>query len=161
MGLIFFFLSFSQLKPHFQPSSKRGDAPTTSSVASGSGDQPLSYADFIVQSKGNNPPVAPLSESSSKPARTVDDVTTQEHSESSSSTVTLGLEATEKCAQGTAGVSEAIQKGNTLPEARTEPKEGSRPKSDTGVSQGPRPVGCGSSIIVSPRQVPSNVLEPE
>ncbi|XP_075896416.1 DNA excision repair protein ERCC-1 isoform X2 [Nelusetta ayraudi] len=146
-------------KPHFQPSSKRGATPTTSSVAAGSGDQPLSYADFIVQSK-RNPPAAPLRESSSKQARTVDDVTTQEHGKSSSvSTVTGGLEAAEKCAQGTEGESEVIQKSDTPPEARTDPKEGSCAKSDTGVSLGPRSVGSGSSIIVSPRQRGNPILK--
>lgn len=74
------------------------------------------------------------------------------------STVTGGLEAAEQCAQGTEGESEVIQKSDTPPEALTDPKEGSCAKSDTGVSLGPRPVGSGSSIIVSPRQVPSNVL---
>lgn len=146
-------------KPHFQPSSKRGPTPTTSSVAAGSGDHPLSYADFIVQSK-RNPPAALLRESSSKQARTVDDVSTQENSKSSSvSTVTGGLEAAEKCTQGAEGESEVIQKSDTPPEARTDPKVGSCPKSDTGVSLGPRPVGSGSSIIVSPRQRGNPILK--
>lgn len=141
--------------PHFQPSSKRGPTPTTSSVKTGSGEQPLSYADFIVQSK-KNPPAVPLKESSSKPSRAVDAVVTQEHSRSSSvSTVAGGLETAEECARGNHGESEVIQKSEIPLEARTDPQDGSCPKSDTGVSLGPRPVGSGSSIIVSPRQVSS------
>lgn len=154
MGFIYL-----QPKSHFQPSSKRGPAPTTSSVTAGSGEQPRSYADFIVQSK-KNPHAAPLRESSSKQSKAVGAVITQEHSKSSSvSTVTGGLEAAEKCARGNDGESELIQKSEIPPESRTDPQEGSCPKSDTGVSLGPRPVGSGSSIIVSPRQVISIELQ--
>lgn len=146
---------YLQPKPHFQPSSKRGPTPTTSSVTAGSVEQPPSYADFIVQRK-KDPPAAPLKESSSKPPWSADAATTEEHSRSSSvSTVTGGLEASEKCAQGNDGDSDVIQKSEIQPERRTHPQEGSCPKSDTGISLGPRPVGSGSSIIVSPRQVSS------
>lgn len=146
-----------QPKSHFQPSSKRGPTPATSSVTTG--EQSLSYADFIVQSK-NNPPAAPLKESSSKPSRSVDVVITQEHNRQPfvSTVATGGLE-TEKCARGNDGESEVIQKTEIPPEARTDPQEGSCPKTDAGVSLGPRPVGSGSSIIVSPRQVSSIELQ--
>lgn len=148
-----FFFSYLQPKPHFQPSSKRVPTPATSSVTSGSGEQPPSYADFIVQIK-KNPPAAPLrSPSSSKPSTAADGAVIQEHSSFSSvSTVTGGLEAAGKWAGGKDGDSKLIQKSEIQPEPR---EEGSCTKSDPGISLGPRPVGSGSSIIVSPRQVSS------
>lgn len=145
---------FPQPKPHFQPSSKREPTSTTSSVAPESGDQPMSYADFIVQSKKN--PSAP---NSSKPARIVDAVISQEHNRSSSVSAETGrLETAEKCARGVEGESKVVQNSEPQPDVRTDPNEGSCQKSDSVISLGPRPVGSGSSIIVSPRQVPSGVL---
>lgn len=84
----------------------------------------------------------------------------QEDSRSlAASTVTGGLEAVGTCARGNDGELEVIEKSENPPQARTDPQEASCPKSDPGVSLGPRPVGSGSSIIVSPRQVIS--IEPQ
>lgn len=146
---------FLQPKPHFQPSSKRDATPSTSAAAKPapeSGDQPLSYAEFVVQSKKNLSAVSPR-EGFSKLSRTEDVVITPEHSKSA-----LVSSATAKnCAQRTEGESGVVQKSETSLETGTEQKEESCQKLDPSLGLGPKPVGSGSSIIVSPRQVPNKV----
>lgn len=108
----------------------------------------MSYAEFVVQSK-KNPSAAPPREGSSELLGTEDVVTNLEHSK-----YALVSSATAKnCAKRTEGESEVVQKSEISLEAGTEQKEESCQKSDPG----PKPVGSGSSIIVSPRQVPNKV----
>lgn len=146
---------FLQPKPHFQSSSKRDATPSTSSAAKPapeSGDRPLSYAEFVVQSK-KNPSAASPREGFSKLPGPEDVVTNPEHSKSA-----LVSSATAKnCAKRTDGESEVVQKSETSLEAGTEQKEETCQKSDPSLGLGPKPVGSGSSIIVSPRQVPNKV----
>lgn len=59
--------------------------------------------------------------------------------------------AGQDCAEGTAGGSEGVKKSEETQVA--DQKEGSCQRSDPSPSLGPKPVGSGSSIIVSPRQV--------
>lgn len=139
---------FLQPKPHFQSSSKRDATPSTSSAAKPapeSGDQALSYAEFVVQRKENL---------SSKLPGTEDVVTNPEYSKSAS----VSSATAKNCAERTEGESEVVQKSETSLEAGTERKEESCQKSDLSLGLGPKPVGSGSSIIVSPRQVHNKVL---
>lgn len=112
----------------------------------------MSYAEFVVQSK-KNLSAAPPREGSSKLPGTEDVVANPEYSKSA-----LVLSAkTKNCAKRTEGESEVVQKSETSLEAGTEQKEDSCQKSDPSLGLGPKPVGSGSSIIVSPRQVPNKV----
>ncbi|KAM4558186.1 DNA excision repair protein ERCC-1 [Odontesthes bonariensis] len=143
-------------KPQFQPVSKGQQTPTTSaSLASTvnpapkSADQPLSYAEYIVQSKSNVAAV-PQRDALSKPLRTEGAGVSslrQEDPESMSST-------TERCETAQDSV-----KGTEAQPEEIKTSEDSCQKSDPSVSLGPKPVGSGSSIIVSPRQRGNPILK--
>lgn len=101
----------------------------------------MSYAEFIVQSKSNA--AAPAQrEAPPKRIRTEDAVVTNLQQRESASTV---QDSVERAEVGHEGVQNS--------EAGKDQKEGSCQKSDLNPSLGAKPVGSGSSIIVSPRQV--------
>ncbi|XP_072253292.1 DNA excision repair protein ERCC-1 [Leuresthes tenuis] len=143
-------------KPQFQPVSKGQQTPTTSaSIASTvnpapkSADQPLSYAEYIVQSKSNVAAV-PQRDSPSKLLRTEGAGVSslrQEEPESMSST-TGRCETAQDSVKGTEARLQEIKRS-----------EDSCQKSDPSLSLGPKPVGSGSSIIASPRQRGNPILK--
>lgn len=146
-----------QPKSHFVPSSKGGQntsAPTASSAkpAPGSADQALSYAEYIVQSK-NCVADPPQRAAPSKVPRSEDaGVGILGHMESGSSSL-----ATERSntvvvrGKGNEGGCEEVKEIEEARVTGTEQKDRTCQRSDANL--GPKPVGSGSSIIVSPRQV--------
>lgn len=144
-------------KPQFVPSSKSGQnnssSPGSLAVsAPGFVDQPLSYAEYIVQSN-KNVAAPPQRECPSKLPRAEDaGVTSQKHSESASITSsTRTSETVPNCAEGiTSEKRQAIDSDH---------KEGNCQRSGPSLSLGPKPVGSGSSIIVSPRQRGNPILK--
>ncbi|XP_070771269.1 DNA excision repair protein ERCC-1 [Enoplosus armatus] len=151
------------LKPQFQPSSKGGqNASTSSSVkpASEPVDQPLSYAEYIVQSK-SNVAAPPQGGGPSKLLRTEGaGVTNVKLCESDSvSSAPGGCKAIQGCAKETEGGSEGVKSSEGTQVAGTDQKEGNCQMSDPSLSVGPKPVGSGSSIIVSPRQRGNPILK--
>lgn len=148
-----------QPKPHFLPSSKGGQNTSASTApsakpASGTVDQPLSYAEYIVQSKSNvaDPPQRPTP--SKVPRSEGAGVTSLKQNEFGSlSFPTERSETVKDCVQGTEGGSEGVKKIEEAQMTGTEQKDGNCQRSDPSLSLGPKPVGSGSSIIVSPRQV--------
>ncbi|KAE8299420.1 DNA excision repair protein ERCC-1 [Larimichthys crocea] len=126
-------------KPQFQSSSTGGQN-TSAKPASEPVDQPLSYADFIIQSKSN------VREGPSKPLRAEAAAATNlKQSESASvSSATGGCETAQDCSKG-------VKKNeDTLVQ-----KEGN----GQSISLGPKQMGSGSSIIVSPRQRGNPILK--
>ncbi|CAK6978213.1 DNA excision repair protein ERCC-1 [Scomber scombrus] len=132
------------LKPQFQPSSTT--AASSSKPAPESVDQPLSYAQYIVQSK-NHVPAAPQRDgSSSKLLRTEGEGgTSLKQSES----------ATERCEIGTESGSDGAEKSKETQVTGTDHTEGTCQS----LSLGPKPVGSGNCIIVSPRQRGNPILK--
>ncbi|XP_041663370.1 DNA excision repair protein ERCC-1 [Cheilinus undulatus] len=129
-------------KPQFQSLFKSGQSASSSSSSSGNpapepADKPLSYADYIVQSKRDvaAPSREPRAEGADAP-----------------------LKLKELEPGGCAKVTESRPVKETQ-EAGTDQKEGNQPGSDPGLSTGPKPVGSGSSIIVSPRQRGNPILK--
>lgn len=149
-------------KPQFPPSFKAGQstsASTSSPVkpASEPAHQPFSYAEYIVQSKSNV--AAPAKrDGPPKPLRT-EDVGVNNLKQSGAESVSSapgGCETAQDCAKGTEGGSEDVKKSEETV-AATDQKEGNCQRSDP--SLGPKPVGSGSSIIVSPRQRGNPILK--
>lgn len=142
-----------QLKPQFQPSSKGGQNASTSSsakCASEPVDQLLSYAEYIVQSKSNVAAPPQRAGPSTKLRTEGDGVTNVKQSVSSAPG---GCETAQDCPEGTEGGSGGVKRSEETQVAGTDQKEGNCQRSDQSLSLGPKPVGSGSSIIVSPRQV--------
>uniref|UniRef100_A0A668RVN8 DNA excision repair protein ERCC-1 n=1 Tax=Oreochromis aureus TaxID=47969 RepID=A0A668RVN8_OREAU len=104
--------------------------------------QPVSYAEYIVQSKSNAAAASHRDAASKLPRSDDAEVTCVRQSEPS--TVSS---STEKC--------KTVQDL----EATTGQTEGSGQRSEPGISLGPKPVGSGSSIIVSPRQRGNPILK--
>ncbi|XP_041857874.1 DNA excision repair protein ERCC-1 [Melanotaenia boesemani] len=144
-------------KPLFQPISK-GQQNTTTSVASSatsvpkSADQPLSYAEYIVQSK-NNVAAAPQKDVLCKLVRTEDAGVTSLRQEAQDSVPSSAgnCETVKDCFQTGAEDVKSSQK--------KQEDEGNCQTSDTSPSLCPKPVGSGSSIIVSPRQRGNPILK--
>lgn len=128
-----------QPKSHFQ-SSSRGEENTSASSSAKPASAPLSYAEFIVQSKSN---VGSLPDreapSKSEPALV--------------SSAPGGCETVQDCGKCTEDGPEGVKKSEETQVAGTDQKEGNCQRSDLSLNLGPKPVGSGSSIIVSPRQV--------
>lgn len=136
-----------QPQPHF-PSFKNGQNPSTSSEAKHS-TEPLSYAEFIVRSKTNVAAVHRREDPSRLP-RTEDagGTNVKQGEPASLSSAPEGSETVQNFAIPTeTGVGE---RSETTQETPTDPTC-SRP--DPSLSLAPKPVGSGSSIVVSPRQV--------
>lgn len=134
-----------QPKPQFQLSSNGG--PSTSAAAASkpaqSGAPPLSYAEYIVQSKSNAAAASHRNTASNLPRSESAEVTGVRQSEPASVSPTTGKRE----------IVQDLAKGPQV-ETRKETREaGTGQKSEAGISLGAKPVGSGSSIIVSPRQV--------
>ncbi|XP_044072396.1 DNA excision repair protein ERCC-1 [Siniperca chuatsi] len=153
------------LKPQFQPSSKGGQntsASTSSSAerASEPVDQPLSYAQYIVQNKSNVAALPQRGGPSKMPRTEGAGVTNVKQSESDSvSAAPGGCETAQDCAKGTEGGSERLKRSEETQVAGTDEKEGNCQRSDPSLSLGPKSVVFGSSIIVSPRQRGNPILK--
>ncbi|XP_053184895.1 DNA excision repair protein ERCC-1 [Scomber japonicus] len=129
-------------KPQFQPSSTT--AASSSKPAPESVDQPLSYAQYIVQSK-NRVPAAPQRDGSSKLLRTEGEGgTSLKQSESATG---RGI--------GTESGSDGAEKSEETQVTGTDHTEGTCQS----LSLGPKPVGSGNCIIVSPRQRGNPILK--
>uniref|UniRef100_A0A3Q0RP85 DNA excision repair protein ERCC-1 n=1 Tax=Amphilophus citrinellus TaxID=61819 RepID=A0A3Q0RP85_AMPCI len=119
-------------------------ATTTKPVA-----QPLSYAEYIVQSKSNAAAASHKNAASKPPRSEGAEVTGVRQSERTSVSPTTG-----KC--------ETVQDLAKEPQVKTSKgtqEAGTGQKSESGISLGPKPVGSGSSIIVSPRQRGNPILK--
>ncbi|XP_040913310.1 DNA excision repair protein ERCC-1 [Toxotes jaculatrix] len=143
------------LKPQFLSSSASSLKPAPVSV-----DQPLSYAEYIVQSK-SNVAAAPQREVPLKLPKTQGAGATslKQTEPGSGSSATGRCETVQDCAKGTEGGSEGAQKSEERQVTGTDQKEGNCQRLDASLSVGPKPVGSGSSIIVSPRQRGNPILK--
>lgn len=143
-----------QPKPQFQSSSKGGHLTSASASSIGQpasepDDRPFSYAEYVVQSKANVA-APPQREGPSRLLGT--EVTNRRQSESASvSSAPVGCDTVRDCAEGTEGGSEGVGKSDETQVAGTDQNKGNCQRPDPSLA--PKPVGSGSSIIVSPRQV--------
>ncbi|KAM9804935.1 DNA excision repair protein ERCC-1 [Neosynchiropus ocellatus] len=141
-------------KQQFQPSSKAGQANPTSAASGGtSAPQPLSYAEYIIQNKNKVQAPAPqrdvcpqpkthdLKETVGLEQRVAEAVQTGDDDLTSEKVIASGMDVAKKT--GEAKV------------AGADVKDGQ--KSDPCLA--PKPVGFGSSIIVSPRQRGNPILK--
>ena len=135
-----------QPKPQFQPSFK-GGVNSSSTSSTKPVEQPLSYAEYIVQSKSNVAPAAQR-EGPSKLPRAEAAGGTSLKAASPVSSAPGGCETVQ--GSGDDGHEETQVAGS-------EQKEGNCQTSDPSLNLGPKAVGSGSSIIVSPRQVCINM----
>ncbi|XP_034550148.1 DNA excision repair protein ERCC-1 [Notolabrus celidotus] len=136
-------------KPQFQSFKGGQIASTSAQPAPEPGSKPLSYADYIVQSK-SNVAAHPQREGPSKLRRTeIADVAKVMPKEFDSG----GCDTAQDCGSDEAKKSEEAQV------AVTDQKEGNCQGSDPTLSLGPKPVGSGSSIIVSSRQRGNPILK--
>uniref|UniRef100_UPI0037E953A0 DNA excision repair protein ERCC-1 n=1 Tax=Semicossyphus pulcher TaxID=241346 RepID=UPI0037E953A0 len=147
-------------KPQFQSTLKGGqnNSASTSSSATPAAEpvgQPLSYADYIVQSK-SNVATPPQRESPFKALRTESAAVTNQKQKDLHSG---GCDSVQDIANGTDSGSEKVKKTEEAQVAGTDQKEGNRQEPDPSLSLGPKPVGSGSSIIVSPRQRGNPILK--
>lgn len=137
-------------KPQFQPSSTKtacSSKPAPESVDH----QPLSYAEYVVQSKSHVPAPVQREGSSSKLLRTDGDGgTSLKRSESESVPSAPG-----RCEIGTESGFDGVKKSEETQVAGTDHTEGN----GQSLSLGPKPVGSGSCIIVSPRQRGNPILK--
>lgn len=153
-------------KPQFQASSKGGQNTSASNSCSTNPanetvDQPISYADYVVQSKSSvaGPPqrVGP-----SKLLRTEGDGDSNlKQSDSDSVRSAPGLcETVQDPAKGTEDGSDGAKNSEkTQVDDGTHQEEGNCQRSYPSLNLGPKPVGSGSSIIVSPRQRGNPILK--
>ncbi|XP_026231528.1 DNA excision repair protein ERCC-1 [Anabas testudineus] len=148
-------------KPQFIPSSKGEQKASTASSAKsapGTVDQPLSYAQYVVQSKSNvaDPPQRPAP--SKLPTSEGAAVSSLKQNETGSLSFSTGRsETAQDSVKVTEGGSEGVKTSEETQVADTEQKDSQ--KSDPSLSLGPKPVGSGSSIIVSPRQRGNPILK--
>uniref|UniRef100_A0A8C6S517 DNA excision repair protein ERCC-1 n=1 Tax=Neogobius melanostomus TaxID=47308 RepID=A0A8C6S517_9GOBI len=122
------------LKPQFKSSSNGEEASDVSSAAG----QPMSYAQYIVQSKSKATVPLEKDRSSSK------------------------LPGPEHCPEALNSASSTAQGGQILQDCAKTTDEEAAPsdRKDEGVQiSGPKPVGSGSSILVSPRQRGNPILK--
>uniref|UniRef100_A0A673BA08 DNA excision repair protein ERCC-1 n=2 Tax=Sphaeramia orbicularis TaxID=375764 RepID=A0A673BA08_9TELE len=147
-------------KPQF-PSCKGGQhitAPTTSSSnpAPVPMDQPLSYAEYNIQSKTNVAAPVHRDCSSNQPRTEADGVSHVKHSDRhSESSRTGGGDPAENSAKRTESGCVELKNETAGPDKSEEESQ----RSDLGHGMGPKPVGSGSSIIVSPRQRGNPILK--
>ncbi|XP_026150980.1 DNA excision repair protein ERCC-1 [Mastacembelus armatus] len=144
-------------KPQFLPSSRGGQNTSVSAASSKSapesGDQPLSYAEYIVQSNVTAPQRDDPSNLSRAEAA---EVTSLKQSKCGSlSSAPRKCETGQDCTKRTEGV----KKREETQVSGTDQKEDNCQRSDPSLSIGPKPVGSGSSIIVSPRQRGNPILK--
>ncbi|KAM4561004.1 DNA excision repair protein ERCC-1 [Fundulus diaphanus] len=148
-------------KPQFQPLSK-GQQNTTAPGASAtepvtkSCAQPLSYAEYAVQCK-KTAATAPQRDAPLKVLRTggagVSSLQRREPEPVSSST--RGSESAQDCVKETEVQLEEVKKNDD----KQVLSEGSCAKPDPSLMLGPKPVGSGNSIVVSPRQRGNPILK--
>ncbi|XP_029968385.1 DNA excision repair protein ERCC-1 [Salarias fasciatus] len=148
-------------KPHFQPSVKG----QTTSSAEPAPEQPLSYAEYIVQSKCRAAG-APQTDGSSRPLRAGGGAGGAGGSALGQSQAEAPAPVSAGCGQGqdSAAESEAqpdhCDSGAEPPLPGADPKEGgSCQKPDPSLSLASKPLGSGSSIVVSPRQRGNPILK--
>uniref|UniRef100_A0A1A7YE78 DNA excision repair protein ERCC-1 n=1 Tax=Iconisemion striatum TaxID=60296 RepID=A0A1A7YE78_9TELE len=145
-------------KPQFQPKGQQSTTTSSTSAtkpATETVDQPLSYAEFIVQSK-SNPTAVPQRDASSKLHRTESaGVSSLKQGEPEAlSFSTRGCETGHDCVKSNRAKPEEGKRSE-----KTQVVEGSCQKSNPSLNQGPKPVGSGSSIIVNPRQRGNPILK--
>uniref|UniRef100_A0A3B5KW87 DNA excision repair protein ERCC-1 n=1 Tax=Xiphophorus couchianus TaxID=32473 RepID=A0A3B5KW87_9TELE len=149
------------IKPQFQPLSKgqqNTTAPATSATESVTKSfvQPISYADYIVQSKTTTA-AAPQGDAPSKLVRAEGAGISSLQQGESVSSLTGGSETVQDCVKGAEVQPEEVKRN--YEKHKTAAEDNSSLKSDPSVIQGPKPVGSGSSIIVSPRQRSNPILK--
>ncbi|XP_069010735.1 DNA excision repair protein ERCC-1 [Embiotoca jacksoni] len=149
-------------KPQFQPSTtgRNTSSSTAKPVPESVDQQPLSYAQYIVQSK-NDVAAAPQRGGPSKLLRTGGPAGTgvSQRQPESLSSAAGGSETVQDFSKRTEVQSDMVEKSEETQLAGTDLKEGSCQRSDPSLHQGPKPVGSGSSIVVSPRQRGNPILK--
>uniref|UniRef100_A0A8D3AC68 ERCC1-like central domain-containing protein n=1 Tax=Scophthalmus maximus TaxID=52904 RepID=A0A8D3AC68_SCOMX len=149
-------------KPQFLSSSKGQVTSTSSSSSSssvspakpapGSVDQPWSYAEYVVAAQREAPLELPRSDGAG--------VTGLKPTESGSASSATGrCETVQDSAEGTDGGPEGVRRSEGTRVVGADQREGACPRSDAGLGLGPKPVGSGSSIVVSPRQRGNPILK--
>uniref|UniRef100_A0A3Q4HP56 DNA excision repair protein ERCC-1 n=1 Tax=Neolamprologus brichardi TaxID=32507 RepID=A0A3Q4HP56_NEOBR len=117
--------------------------------------QPVSYAEYIVQSKSNAAAASRRDAASKLPRSDNAEVTCVRQSEPSTVfSSTEKYKTVQDLAKGP-----HVKTSEEAQEATTGQIEGSGQRSEPGTSFGPKPVGSGSSIIVSPRQRGNPILK--
>ncbi|XP_039455526.1 DNA excision repair protein ERCC-1 [Oreochromis aureus] len=144
-------------KPQFQLASTVGQSTSASATTkpAQSVGQPVSYAEYIVQSKSNAAAASHRDAASKLPRSDDAEVTCVRQSEPSTvSSSTEKCKTVQDLAKGP-----HVKLSEEAQEATTGQTEGSGQRSEPGISLGPKPVGSGSSIIVSPRQRGNPILK--
>lgn len=139
-------------KPQFQSAFKgEQTASTSANPASETVGKPLSYADYIVQSK-SNAAAPPQRETASSLPRT-------EFSHAAKMTQKELDPGGCNQAQGAEDKTDGAKKSEEAQVVAADPKEGNHQGPDSNISLGPKQVGSGSSIIVSSRQRGNPILK--
>lgn len=157
----------TQVASLFKPTSKRDNAEiATTHNAPQAGGQPLSYAEFIVQSKNrakekpdHRPPFGDLAQDVFRAAGKRSEIVSECESVANSSTDTWksrtkdrdpeAVKARSEKSEGPGSLDEDLEQGQKMDESQSSEE---RPV----IAQA---VGSGNSIIVSPRQVPECVIK--
>lgn len=139
-----------QPKPQFQLASKVGQSTSASATTkpAQSVTQPVSYAEYIVQSKSNAAAASRRDAASKLPPSNAEVTCVRQSEPSTVSSSTEKCKTVQDLAKGP-----HVKLSEEAQEATTGQIEGSGQRSEPGISSGPKPVGSGSTIIVSPRQV--------
>lgn len=141
-------------QPQFESLFKKGQT-SSATCPTKAVPEHLSYAQFIVQSK-NNAATAPPREGPSKLSGGEDAGETELNRKQSVSVSSAPggqqrVQDSQKLTEDDG--SNKLHTSETTRENSTTQSEGTHPRSDPDLPQGPKPVGSGSSIVVSPRQV--------
>ncbi|XP_003962041.1 DNA excision repair protein ERCC-1 [Takifugu rubripes] len=145
-------------QPQYESLFKKGQTSSATSPAERCSEH-LSYAQFIVQSK-SNAAAAPPREAPSKVARAEDAEETNviQKESASVSCVPGGHQRVQDPAKFTEDGFNRLQTSEATQNS-TQHIEGTGSISDPNLPQGPKPVGSGSSIVVSPRQRGNPILK--
>ncbi|XP_076026047.1 DNA excision repair protein ERCC-1 [Genypterus blacodes] len=147
------------IKPQFQPSSNGGPnilatSASSSKPAPDPAGQTLSYAEYVVQSKSHVQ--ADPQRASSEAAGPS---TEKPNSPDTLSSALGGCGTIPDCIKGTESGNIGLKMREETQVACPEQTEGAGQKSEPSISLGPKTVGSGSSLIVSPRQKGNPILK--
>ncbi|XP_061697764.1 DNA excision repair protein ERCC-1 isoform X2 [Syngnathoides biaculeatus] len=130
-------------KKHFQPSTAVGARKTDAGACPAKEGQPLSYAQYIIKAQG-----------SARPQR--DDPSDKLRPEAGEGPTDASLRQSEP---GAVPPAEGEVKGDRATNSEETPGSGADRREVNCPSLGPKPAGCGSSIVVSPRQRGNPILK--
>ncbi|KAM4609112.1 DNA excision repair protein ERCC-1 isoform 2-T2 [Polymixia lowei] len=146
------------IKPQFQPSSRGGQSVSSSSASAAQpAPQPLSYAEFVVQSKKHVPP--PPQVPSAPRANTGFPSGPDPASHTPNGSVSLPTQDQAKRTDGEEDGRLGVKQREQMEITGTDQKHEEGQMKEPGLSLGPKLVGSGNSIIVSPRQRGNPILK--